>query len=128
MKSIFYKSLLLILLAFGGINAAFADYWDADSYYGHFQFQRVTLTLDDFWISWRFPNYDHDGDDDALKYSRWYVGSNAENLTKYNTNPSHYYFRPLDRGTEILYLDRTYLSDNDRTVTMVPEMCTTEAG
>ena len=108
MKKIFYKSLLLILLAFGGINTAFADYWDADSYNGHFQFQRVTLTLDDFWISWRFPNYDYDGNDDALKYSRWYVGGNAENLTKYNTNPQYYFVRPLEAGTEILYLDRTY--------------------
>ncbi len=31
MKKIFYKSLLLILLAFGGINAAYADYTSADS-------------------------------------------------------------------------------------------------
>lgn len=108
MKKIFYKSLLLILLAFGGINAAFANYSDADSYSGYFQYQRVKLTLDDFWISWRFPNYDYDGTDDALKYSRWYVGGNAASLTTYNTNPSHYFFRPLDQGTEILYMDRTY--------------------
>lgn len=108
MKKFFTKSLLLILLAFGGINAAFANYSDADSYNGYFQYQRVKLTLDDFWISWRFPNYDYDGTDDALKYSRWYVGGNAASLTTYNTNPSHYFFYPLDQGTEILYMDRTY--------------------
>ena len=108
MKKIFYKSLLLILLAFGGINAAFANYSDADSYDGYFQYQRVKLTLDDFWISWRFPNYDYDGTDDALKYSRWYVGGNAASLTTYNTNPGHYFFYPFDQGTEILYMDRTY--------------------
>ena len=108
MKKIFYKSLLLILLAFGGINAAFADYSNADSYNGHFQYQRVKLTLDDFWISWRFPNYDYDGTDDALRYSRWYVGGNAASLTKYNTDPSGWFFKPLDEGAEILYMDRTY--------------------
>ena len=108
MKKIFTKSLLLILLAFGGINAAFANYSDADSYNGYFQYQRVQLTLDDFWISWRFPNYDYDGNDDALKYSRWYIGGNATSLTKYNTDPSYYFFRPLDQGAEILYMDRTY--------------------
>ena len=108
MKKIFYKSLLLILLAFGGINTAFANYSDADSYNGHFQFQRVKLTLDEFWISWRFPNYDYDGNDDALKYSRWYVGGNIASLTKYNTDPSYWFFRPLDQGAEILYMDRTY--------------------
>ena len=108
MKKIFYKSLLLILLAFGGINAAFADYSNADSYNGYFQYQRVKLTLDDFWISWRFPNYDYYGTDDALRYSRWYVGGNAANLTKYNTDPSYWFFRPLDQGAEILYMDRTF--------------------
>ena len=108
MKKIFYKSLLLILLAFGGINAAFADYSNADSYNGYFQYQRVKLTLDDFWISWRFPNYDYDGTDDALRYSRWYVGGNAASLTKYNTAPSEWFFKPLDEGAEILYMDRTY--------------------
>ena len=108
MKSIFHKSILLILLAFGGVNTAFANYSDADSYNGYFQYQRVQLTLDDFWISWRFPNYDYDGVDDALKYSRWYIGGNATSLTKYNTDPSYYFFRPLDQGAEILYMDRTY--------------------
>ena len=108
MKKIFTKSLLLILLAFGGINAAFADYSNADSYNGYFQYQRVKLTLDDFWISWRFPNYDYDGTDDALRYSRWYVGGNAASLTKYNQAPSEWFFKPLDQGAEILYMDRTY--------------------
>ena len=108
MKKIFTKSLLLILLAFGGINAAFANYENADSYDGYFQYVRTMLTLDDFWISWRFPNYDYDGVDDALKYSRWYVGGNAASLTKYNTDPKYHFFRPLDQGTEILYMDRTY--------------------
>ena len=108
MKKIFYKTLLLILLAFGGINAAFADYSDADSYNGHFKYQRVKLTLDDFWISWRFPNFDYNGTNDALRYSRWYVGGNAASLTKYNTAPSEWFFKPLDQGAEILYMDRTY--------------------
>lgn len=108
MRNFFKKSLMLILLAFGGVNAAFANYENADSYTGYFQYQRLKLTLDDFWISWRFPNYDYDGTDDALKYSRWYVGGNAASLTTYNTNPEYYFFRPLDQGTEILYMDRTY--------------------
>ena len=108
MKKFFTRSFMLILLAFGGVNAAFANYSDADSYSGYFQYQRVKLTLDDFWISWRFPNYDYDGTDDALKFSRWYVGGSASSLTTYNTNPSHYFFHPLDEGTEILYMDRTY--------------------
>ena len=111
MKKNVLKSLMLILFAFGGINAAFANYSNADSYDGYFQLQRQELSLDNPWISWRFPNYDYDGNDDALKYSRWYVGGNATNLTKYNSDPSYYFFRPLDQGTEILYMERTYAVD-----------------
>ena len=107
MKKIFQKSLMLILLAFGGVNTAFA-YDNADGYDGHFNLIVTQLTLDQHWISWRFPNYENDGIDEALKYSRFYVGGDATAYTKYQTNPQHYFSYPLCQGAEILYLDRTY--------------------
>ena len=107
MKKYFQKSLLLILLAFGGVNTAFA-YDNADGYDGHFKLIDTQLSLDKHWISWRFPNYENDGIDEALKYSRFYVGGDATAYNKYQTNPSHYFFYPLCQGAEILYLARTY--------------------
>ena len=107
MKKFFTKSLLLILLAFGGIHAAFADYTSADSYTGFFQISRKVMTLDNPWVSWDFPNCDEAGNDDVLKYSRFYVGGSAASLTKYNTDPKHYFSNPWEQGAEILYLDRS---------------------
>ena len=107
MKKFFTKSLLLILLAFGGVHAAFADYKSADSYTGFFQISRKVMTLDYPWVSWDFPNCDEGGDDDVLRYSRFYVGGSAASLTKYNTDPSSYFYNPWEQGAEILYLDRS---------------------
>lgn len=107
MKKIFQKSLMLILLTFGGINTAFA-YDNADGYDGYFQFVSTELSLDQPWISWRFPNYEYEGIDEALKYSRWYVGGDANAYAKWLTNPSHYFVYPLSQGEQILYMDRTY--------------------
>ena len=107
MKKFFQKSLLLILLLFGGIHSAFADYWSADSYNGHFNFgSRTTLTLDNPWVSWNYPYRDEAGIDDVMKYSRFYVGGSAASLTTYNTNPSSYFSNPWEQGKEILYMDR----------------------
>ena len=107
MKKFFQKSLLLILLAFGGINAAFS-YDNAGGYDGHFKFVDTYLSLDRHWISWRFPNWERDGIEEALKYSRWYIGGDANAYTKWNSNPSYYFNHPLVQGTEILYMERTY--------------------
>ena len=107
MKKFFTKSLLLILLAFGGIHAAYANYSEADSYNGFFQISRKVMTLDDPWVSWDFPNCDEDGVDDVLKFSRFYVGGSAASLTKYNGNPSSYFYNPWEQGAEILYLNRS---------------------
>ena len=107
MKKFYLKSLLLILLAFGGVHAAYADYKSADSYTGFFQISRKVMTLDSPWVSWDFPNCDEDGYDDVLKYSRFYVGGSAASLTKYNTNPQHYFSNPWEQGAEILYLNRS---------------------
>lgn len=107
MKKFFSKSLLLILLTFGGIHSAFADYDTADSYNGLFKFNRIELDLDNPWISWYFPNWDKGGTDDVLKYSRWYVGGNSASLATYITNPGHYFYYPKDHGAEILYMSYT---------------------
>ena len=108
MKKFFTKSLLLILLAFGGIHAAFADYTSADSYDGYFQFKTTKLSLDQHWVSWTFPNYDYYGTDDALIHSRWYVGGEKAGYDTYITNPKTYFFTPFFQGAEILYMSRTY--------------------
>ena len=107
MKKIFQKSLMLILLTFGGINTAFS-YDNADGYDGHFKLIETYLSLDRHWISWRFPNWENDGINEALKYSRWYIGGDAAAYNKWQTNPKHYFSYPLCQGTEILYMDRTY--------------------
>ena len=108
MKNFFIKSLLLVLLVFGGTNTAYADYDDADSYYGYFQFKTIQLTLDQHWISWTFPNYADETDDDALIHSRWYVGGEKAGYDTYITKPADYYFTPFWEGKEILYMSRTY--------------------
>ena len=107
MKKFFQKSLMLILLAFGGIHTSYADYKSADSYNGFFQISRKVMTLDNPWVSWDFPNCDEDGVDDVLRYSRFYVGGSAASLTKYNTDPQHYFSNPWEQGAEILYLNRS---------------------
>ena len=94
MKKFFTKSLMLILLAFGGVHAAYADYYSADSYTGFFKISRKVMTLDNPWVSWDFPNCDEYGNDDVLKYSRFYVGGSAASLTKYNPAPSSYFYSP----------------------------------
>lgn len=98
---------MLILLAFGGVHAAYANYSDADSYNGFFKISRKVMTLDNPWVSWDFPNCDEYGTDDVLKYSRFYVGGSAASLTKYNTDPSSYFYNPWEQGAEILYLNRS---------------------
>ena len=107
MKKFFQKSLLLILLLFGGVHAAYADYWGASSYNGHFNFgSRKELTLDNPWISWNYPYRDEEGTDDVMKYSRFYVGGSDASLKKYNTEPTKYFDNPWEQGKEILFMDR----------------------
>ena len=99
---------MLVLLAFGGVHAAYADYTSADSYNGYFQFQNTKLSLDQHWVSWTFPNYDYYGINDALIHSRWHVGGEKDGFYTYMTDPSTYFFTPYYRGSEILYMERTY--------------------
>ena len=106
MKKYFQKSLMLILLAFGGIHAAYADYYGADDYSGPFQISNKVLKLDKPYVSWDFATCDEYGTDDVVRYTRFYVGGSAASLNKYNTNPSHYFGNPWEQGTEILYLDK----------------------
>ena len=108
MKKFLTKSLLLVLFITGGIGNAFADYWEAGSYNGPFQFTRTVLSLDSMWIGWRFPNYDHNGIDDELRYSRWYVGGNEAGWETYRIKPGEYFYTPFWQGTEILYMNETY--------------------
>ena len=98
----------MVLLAFSGTNAARADYWQAGNHNGYFQFTNTELTLDKPWVGWRFANYDHEGIDDALRYSRWYVGGNKAGWETYRTNPDEYFYTPFWRGEEILYMEYTY--------------------
>ena len=103
---------MLVLLAFGGVHAAYADYWSADSYNGHFNFgSRKELTLDNPWISWNYPYRDEEGTDDVMKYSRFYVGGSDASLKKYNNNPSSYFSNPWEQGKEILYMGREVTVD-----------------
>ena len=106
MRKFIIKSLLLVLLTFSGIGNAFADYWEAGSYNGPFQFTRTVLSLDTTWIGWRFANYNYDGIDDELRYSRWYVGGNKAGWETYRIKPSEYFYTPFWPGTEILYMER----------------------
>ena len=108
MKKIFQKSLLLILLAFGGVHAAYADIENADGYNTYLKFVKTKLSLDQHWVSWTFPNYAYEADDDALIHSRWYVGGEKAGYDTYITNPSKYFFTPFWQGKEILYMSRTY--------------------
>jgi hypothetical protein len=106
MKKFLTRSLLLILFITGGIGNAFADYWEAGSYNGPFQFTRTVLSLDTTWIGWRFANYNYDGIDDELRYSRWYVGGNKAGWETYRIKPSEYFYTPFWQGKEILYMER----------------------
>lgn len=108
MKRTFIKSLMLVLLALGGITTASADYKSAGDYNGVFQFTSTELSLDEPWIGWRFPSYDNDGNDDALRYSRWYVGGNKAGYETYRTNPSEFFYTPFWQGSEILYMEYTH--------------------
>lgn len=108
MKRSFIRSLLLVLLAWGGIRTASADYKSAGDYTGEFQFTSTELSLENPWIGWRFADYDHDGNDDALRYSRWYVGGNKAGYETYRTNPSEFFYTPFWQGSEILYMEYTY--------------------
>ena len=109
MKKFFIKSLLLVLLAFCGTNIAFADYWNAGKHGGGFKVYFTRPTLDKPYIGWEFPNYcGEDGKDDALKYSRWYVGSAKPGYDLYITNPSTYFTTPFHQGAEVMYMERTY--------------------
>ena len=102
------RNLLLILFTLFGINVARADYWSAGSYNGHFQFTKVELTLNEPWIQWRFPNYDYNGIDDALRYSHWYVGGSKAGWETYRLKPSEYFYTPFWPGTEVVYMDSTH--------------------
>lgn len=108
MKNNLVKILLTILLISGGVNAAFADYRSAGSYNGDFQFTKTVLSLENPWIGWRFANYDHNGIDDALRYSRWYVGGSKAGWETYRTKPQDFFYTPFWQGKEILYMDYTY--------------------
>ena len=98
----------MVLLAWGGIRTASADYKSAGDYTGEFQFTSTELSLENPWIGWRFADYDHDGNDDALRYSRWYVGGNKAGYETYRTNPSEFFYTPFWQGSEILYMEYTY--------------------
>ena len=106
MKKFFQKSLLLILLLFGGIHSAFADYWDADSFTGYFNVLTTDLSLDKPYITWRFPVCDYDGTDDVLLHDRWYVGGDAAGYNTYVSDRQKTYFDPPTQGKEILYCSR----------------------
>ena len=106
MKKFFQKSLLLILLLFGGIHSAFADYWDAASFTGYFNILTTDLSLDKPYITWRFPVCDYDGTDDVLIHDRWYVGGDATGYNTYVNDRQKTYFDPPTQGKEILYCSR----------------------
>lgn len=106
MKKFFQKSLLLILLLFGGIHSAFADYWDAASFTGYFNILTTDLSLDKPYITWRFPVCDYDGKDDVLIHDRWYVGGDENGYITYVNNSQKTYFDPPAQGKEILYCSR----------------------
>lgn len=108
MKSLFTRSMLLVLFMFGGINAAFADYWNAGKYNGYFQFTTTKLSLDQRWIGWSFPDYDEHGIDDALRFSHWYVGGDEAAYSTYITDPQKYFYTPLVQGTKVAYMDRRH--------------------
>ena len=108
MKKFFQKSLLLILLLFGGVHAAYADYLDADSYNGHFKIVSTAMSLDAPYVTWKYVYLDDDGYDDVVRHSRFYVGGSAASLTKYNTDPKYYFNNPWEKGTEMLYENKKH--------------------
>ena len=102
MKKIFYKSLLLILLAFGGIHASYAQ-----MEYGYFKITSAELTLDKPFITWKMHRTGGQATDPVVRYSYLYVGSASDaNFNTYNGNPSYYYNHPLDQGTQIINADK----------------------
>ena len=107
MKKFFTKSLLLILLAFGGIHAAYADFKGADSYGHGILFRKTVLTLDQPYITWSFPTSDREGTEDAVKYTRMYVGADASGggYKTYMSAPKVYFEVPYSQGAEILYME-----------------------
>ena len=102
MKKIFQKSLMLILLAFGGIHASYAQ-----MEYGYFKITSAELTLNKPFITWKMHRTGGQATDPVVRYSYLYVGSASDaNFNTYNGNPSYYYNHPLDQGTQILYADK----------------------
>ena len=108
MKKFFTKSLLLILLAFGGIHAAYADFKGADSYGHGLLFEKTVLTLDQPYITWSFPTTDEEGTDDIIRYTRMYVGADASGggYRTFMSAPKTYFEVPYSKGAEILYMDK----------------------
>ena len=106
MKKFFTKSLLLILLAFGGIHAAFADFKSADSYDNSILWHKTVLTLDQPYVTWSFPTRDKSGTDDFVRYSRMYVGADKGCYNTYMAAPRTYFEIPYLPGNEILYLEQ----------------------
>ncbi|MBR5456512.1 MAG: hypothetical protein IKU76_06140 [Bacteroidaceae bacterium] len=106
MKKIFSKSLLLILLVFGGINTAYADWKSADSYDHSIHWHKTVLTLDQPYVTWSFPTRDKSGTDDFVRYSRMYVGADKGCYNTYMQAPSTYFEIPYLPGNEILYLEQ----------------------
>ena len=105
MKKYFQKSLLLILLAFGGVHAAFADFKGADSYGHGLKFEKTVLTLDAPYITWSFPTSDYEGTTDCVRYTRMYVGADAGGYNTFMTAPKTYYEIPYLQGAEVLYFE-----------------------
>lgn len=108
MKKFFTKSLLLILLAFGGIHAVYADFKGADSYGHGLLFEKTVLTLDQPYITWSFPTTDEAGTDDIVRYTRMYVGADASGggYKTFMSAPKVYFEVPYSCGAEILYMDK----------------------
>ena len=111
MKKIFYKSLLLILLAFGGVHAAYAadpEFTQADSYGHGLKFKKTVLTLDAPYITWSYPSSHQAGKKhDVIKYVRMYVGGDATGggYRTFKSAPSVYFEVPYSQGAEILYIE-----------------------
>ena len=110
MKKFFQKCLLLILLAFGGVHAAYAadpEFTQADSYGHGLKFKKTVLTLDAPYITWSYPSSHQTGKKhDAIKYVRMYVGADASGggYRTFKSAPSVYFEVPYSQGAEILYM------------------------
>lgn len=111
MKKIFQKSLMLILLAFGGVHAAYAadpEFTHADSYGHGLKFKKTVLTLGAPYITWSYPSSHQTGKKhDAIKYVRMYVGADASGggYRTFKSAPSVYFEVPYSQGAEILYME-----------------------